>query len=181
MVDTQSNFETMDNSLVGLWYQQYSNRGVLYADSIVRSTNDAEEIVQDAFCRLLKCLSNRPIESETRFRATFFTTIRNLCIDLLRRRKRRPTTSLENVAEPTCHQHTESAYEDAKRKVGEAMDVLPDNWAAALRLKVHATLSYCEIAEALDCTQAQVRTWIFRARKRLKEELSKRGMIAPND
>jgi len=40
-------------------------------------------------------------------------------------------------------------------------------------LKVHGMLSYDEIAQTLDCTKAQVRTWIFRARQQLKKELEK--------
>lgn len=175
MVDTQSNFEAIDNTLVGLWFQQYSNRGVLYANSIVRSASDAEEIVQDAFCRLLKCLASKPIESETRFRATFFTTIRNLCIDLLRKRKRRNDVSLESIGEPVSDRHTPSEYETARQQIEALIDELPGQWAEALRLKVHGTLSYDEIAEALECSKAQVRTWIFRARKQLKEEIEKQG------
>lgn len=173
MGSTQPNFEAIDNTLVGLWFQQYSNRGVLYANSIVRSTSDAEEIVQDAFCRLLKYVAVKPIESETRFRATFFTTIRNLCIDLLRRRKRRTNVSLESIVEPANQGHTPKEYIDAAGLIESMIDALPPQWAEALKLKVHGMLSYDEIAETLNCTKAQVRTWIFRARQQLKKEIEK--------
>ena len=176
MVDTQSNFEAIDNTLVGLWFQQYSNRGVLYANSMVRSFSDAEEIVQDAFCRLLKCITVKPIETETRFRATFFTTIRNLCIDLLRRRKRRNDVSLESVSEPATERFAPEQYHEAEKRMETLIDGLPNPWAEALRLKVHGTLSYEEIAKALECSKAQVRTWIFRARKQLKEEIEKQEL-----
>lgn len=176
MGNSQSDFETIDNTLVGLWFQQYSNRGVLYANSIVRSTSDAEEIVQDAFCRLLKCIASKPIESETRFRATFFTTIRNLCIDLLRRRKRRTDVSLESVVEPVSNRHTQQEYDEAAKQIECMIDALPTDWAEALRLKVHGMLSYEEISQTLNCTKAQVRTWIFRARKQLKDDIEKQDL-----
>jgi RNA polymerase sigma-70 factor (ECF subfamily) len=176
VVAPQSNFETIDHTRVGIWFQQYSNRGVQYANSLVRSLADAEEIVQDAFCRLLKCIAAKPIESENRFRATFFTTIRNLCIDLLRQRKRRKNVSLESVNEPATRQFSPQQYELASHVIQCLIDQLPQQWAEALRLKVYGSLSYDEIAATLDCTKAQVRTWIFRARKQLKEEIEKHGL-----
>ena len=38
-------------------------------------------------------------------------------------------------------------------------------------------LTYEQIATVLDCTKAQVRTWIFRARRQLSDELAKRGLL----
>ena len=55
-----------------------------FALSIVRETSDAEEIVQEAFCRLIQkeglSVANR--------KALLFKTIRNLSIDLLRKKGR---------------------------------------------------------------------------------------------
>lgn len=167
--------ESIDDSRLGLWYQQHSHRGILYANSIVRCRQDAEEIVQDAFIRLLKRFTSNPIETEDRFRATFFTTIRNLCVDLLRLKKRRNNVSIEQVAEPVQRFNHTFEYEKADQEIALLINGLPENWSQALQLKVYGGLSYDEIADAMSSSKAQVRTWIYRARQKLKAELEKRN------
>ena len=66
-----------------------------------------------------------------------------------------------------------SDIERMEMQIGTLMDELPNQWADALRLKVDGGLSYDEIARSLECTRAQVRTWIYRARRKLEEQLSK--------
>ncbi len=55
--------------------------------------------------------------------------------------------------------------------VRAAIEQLPDNYRAALVLCEYEQLSYNQIAESLDCSVAQVKTWIFRARTKLAEML----------
>jgi RNA polymerase sigma-70 factor, ECF subfamily len=52
---------------------------------------------------------------------------------------------------------------------------LPDAWRQALVLREQQGLSYKEIAELLEATEAQVKTWLHRARARLL------GLMAEDD
>ena len=54
---------------------------------------------------------------------------------------------------------------------------MPKEWAESLNLKIHAKLSYQEIADVLDATHAQIRTWIYRARKQLALDLEAKGLL----
>lgn len=53
-------------------------------------------------------------------------------------------------------------------KVREAIARLPDHFRAALVLCEYEDLSYQQIAEALNATVPQVKTWIHRARRQLE-------------
>jgi RNA polymerase sigma factor (sigma-70 family) len=107
------------------------------------------------------------------FAAVFFATVRNLCVDVIRHRQRRPTMSLIDVAvEPTSAGETDELAQ-LQRAIRDAIDDLPKPWADALRLRVDGNLAYDEIATVLKCTKPQVRTWIFRGRRQLERELAK--------
>ncbi len=74
-------------------HDRYAPRGVRYAFSILRNQADAEEISQEAFCRLWAAYpdwKNGEGQSlEKQFPSLFFATIRNQCIDVIRKRSRR--------------------------------------------------------------------------------------------
>ncbi len=155
-----------------------------YARWIVGNESDAEEIVQEAWCKLAehesRSIVNSPDHNPTAF---LFTIVRNQSIDLLRKRKRRRSVSLSEISEPQGRESDSSRaaeLNDLENGIHEAFGNLPDSWAEAMRLKVAGQLTYDEIASVLGCTHAQVRTWIFRARRQLAAELVTRGWLAHN-
>ena len=153
-------------------YQQWSARGVRFAFGLLHSHADAEEAVQEAFYRLWVSRTwDHDLET---WGPMFFTTIRNLAIDLLRQRGRRPCVSIaamEDLMDPRKDDESQPSPD----VVRQLIDRLPDPWRDALQLRVDAELSYQEIAQVLHCTSAQVRTWIYRARRRLAEQLREQG------
>ena len=159
-------------------FEEYSIRGLRYATSMLRSSADAEEVVQEAFCRLM--LSRHKVEVTDDFAAVFFTTVRNLCMDLIRKRKRRPEVPIVKVSEISANQSAPGSSDDVsvlKQAIQEAINDLPDNWADALKLRINANLSYEEISAVLKCTRSQVRTWIYRARRQLEQALVTQGLL----
>jgi RNA polymerase sigma-70 factor (ECF subfamily) len=56
-------------------------------------------------------------------------------------------------------------------QVRRAIDQLPEHFRAALVLCEYEQMSYVEIAEVLDVTVAQVKTWLHRGRRQLAERL----------
>jgi RNA polymerase sigma-70 factor (ECF subfamily) len=151
-------------------YRRYSERGMRYAGSVLRNASDAEEVVQEAFCRLLRAFrTDAPPLRPGGLGATFFKTLRNLTIDALRRRRLRAHVSLEAAAEPAAPflAHVDSAAPERAR-VRALLSALPSQAREALELRVAGGLSYDEIAAVLGATRAQVRTWIYRARRSLE-------------
>ena len=56
-------------------------------------------------------------------------------------------------------------------RVRVAIGQLPDHFRAALVLCEYEGMSYVEIAEVLDVTIPQVKTWLHRGRRQLAERL----------
>jgi RNA polymerase sigma-70 factor (ECF subfamily) len=52
------------------------------------------------------------------------------------------------------------------------IEALPDSWRQALVLREQQGLPYKEIAETLQASEAQVKTWLHRARARLLAQMS---------
>ena len=158
-------------------HRRYAPQGIRYAFSMLRNRADAEEVTQEAFCRLWAAhpqwqeMTGNGVaqELQTQFPPLFFTTIRNQCIDQIRKRQRQRQVSLESTPEPVSKRTTDVSELD--QQIVQLLSQLPDNWADALKLKVNGRLSYAEIASVLGATHAQVRTWIYRARRRLAAEL----------
>lgn len=153
-----------------------------YAMSIVRRWCVAEEIVQEAFCRLMQTTNRQRITRHANSKALLFTTVRNLAIDQLRKDGRRRFETIETgqlVDSKNCSDH--SRLERLETNVEEIMQQMPSQWSDALQLKINGGLSYNEITRVLGATHAQVRTWIYRARQRLEQELNQRGLLGDGD
>jgi RNA polymerase sigma-70 factor (ECF subfamily) len=89
-----------------------------------------------------------------------------------RRRGRKPTTALEFAAEPG------DSTQQSARRVAEldeafqrAIAQLPPEQRTAILLVVQQELPYEEIAEIMGVPVSSVKTWIHRARSRLRELL----------
>jgi RNA polymerase sigma-70 factor (ECF subfamily) len=178
-----------NSSAFRILYERYASRGLSYANAILHNKTDAEEALQEVFCRLLTPIRNGSVDPERGgFRALFFGSLRNLSIDMLRRRRQAGHLSLEAVAEPINRaggkveervDEKSSASQEVAEKIRAAFMVLPANHAEALQLRLNGGLSYDQIAGVLGCTRAQVRTWIYRARRRLEEIFTRDGLIQP--
>jgi RNA polymerase sigma-70 factor (ECF subfamily) len=116
------------------------------------------------------------------FRAWLLSIVANACRDELRRRGRRPTTSLDALAlEP------ESPSDDFARRLelGEVIDRglsrLPHDQRLAIILSDVQGLSYEEMAQAMGCSLGTVRSRLSRARAQLKEYLLEQGELSPQE
>ncbi len=143
-----------------------------YADLILRlsytylkSTQDAEDICQTVFLKLLT--SGKTFESPEHEKAWIIRTARNACKDELRafRRKAEP---LEAAAETAAPEVPES---DAL----EAVMALPKKYREAVYLFYYEGYSIKETAKLLGRSEAAVAAHLSRGRKQLKQELGGNG------
>ncbi len=163
-------------SLLAALHHDYGSRAKRYAAWLLRNQSDAEEIVQEAYCRLAQYQSDGRTVDENRFAGLLFITDRNLSIDLLRKRKYRQTTPLTPFNEPLSDGVSDDTAQ-LQLELDELIEQLPDQWAEALKLRTTGELSYEQISKIMGCTKPQVRTWIYRARNQLADELSRRGWL----
>ncbi|MEM9941010.1 MAG: RNA polymerase sigma factor [Planctomycetota bacterium] len=156
-------------------YAQWSVPGKKYAMSIVKSWSDAEEIVQESFLRLVRQDDVAKIN-----KSMLFAVIRNLSIDYWRQSRSQNFESLQSGEIAATGQDSGNQLEALESGIEAAMKKLPENWTEALQLKINGGLSYSEIADVLQATKNQVRTWIFRGRKQLEKELRDKGLLTDN-
>ena len=90
-------------------------------------------------------------------------------------KRRRPEAALE---EETLHVGTTASPEtqtiaaEASELLRAAVATLPPNYRVAIELRHFQGLSYQEMSEALGVPLSDVKSWLFRARRRLREALT---------
>lgn len=141
------------------------------------STEDAEDVVQDAFARAVERPPPRPGD----LRPWLTRVALNLARDALRRRKRRPyvgpwlpapveTTDIDDlIASPAMASDARyDVRESATYAFLVALEALTPLQRAVLLLRDVLDYSVAETAKALDVTQANVKTTHHRARKAME-------------
>jgi RNA polymerase sigma-70 factor (ECF subfamily) len=121
---------------------------VLFARQFVRTSADAEDIVQDAFVRFWR--KEHSIEN----RGLLYATVRSVALDLLRRdarRARREANAALEVEQSTLPQFD---FDDgSQRELAAAIDLLPVEQREVLVMKIWNELTFAEIAGALEISQ----------------------------
>ena len=134
-----------------------------FAWRYVRHTADARDLVAEVFVRLYQ--QRGRLRADTNLSAWLFTTLANLCHNQHRWRRRHPTVSLDAAEEGGG----EDANGDALPAAGP---VLPHELKVTLLLHHYDGLSYREIGEISGCSERGVETRLYRARQRLRLELT---------
>ena len=147
--------------------------GLLYrvALSLLHNTAEAEDVVQDAFVRVLE--RERELACIAEIRPWLVRIAWNLALDRIR--KRRPdqmedlfAATLISVEVPADQALAEVQQIDA---VMRAIKTLPRLEKQALLLSAMDELSTAEIAAILGKTESSIRSLLFRARAHLRERL----------
>jgi RNA polymerase sigma-70 factor (ECF subfamily) len=132
---------------------------------------DAEDVVQEAFCRLWQ---NAPrFEPRASVATWFLTIVRNLCMDRFRREvERADSSALDDLVDPaaTPEQHWLAGVRSAQ--LHEALGRLPPRQRRALMMWAWDECDIGAIAHELGLAENAVHQLLFRARARLKALLS---------
>ncbi len=153
-----------------------------FAWRYVQNSADAHDLVAETFVRLHQHRDR--LRLDTKLSAWLFTTLSNLCHNHYRWRRRHPTVSLDAPIDDTdssAHDTIpsdcaapDSALErdEARDAVRAAIDRLPHDLKTTLLLHHYEKLSYREIGAVVGCSERGVETRLYRARQRLREELT---------
>jgi len=133
-----------------------------YIRRFVRSSETAQEIVQEAFLR-----TYRERESVTTLRAFLFSTARNLAANEFRHRRTVERDTLASLEESRADAECESLEsgllrDERNRLVQEAINRLPPQCRAAFTLRVFHEYSYKEVADHLGISVKTVEKHISR-------------------
>ena len=141
---------------------------------------DAADAVQDAFVKAYTSLKD--FRGDSRFSVWLYRLVNNVCIDMLRKRRRTDAVSLQTTDDdgeeielslPDPGASPQALLERAEdaAAVRRAMDSLPEDCRQILTLRELAGLSYDEIARALRLEPGTVKSRLNRARKKLCQRL----------
>jgi len=142
---------------------------------------DAMDLSQEAFLKAWRGL--RFYKFESAFSTWLYRLTSNVCIDHLRRQKRRPSVSLtvgdeeEELDVPDTEPLPEEQVlqNETQSAIAAAMNQLEEEFRLILTLRVVEERSYEEIADILDLKVGTVKSRIARARIKLKKILLQNG------
>ncbi|RMF71557.1 MAG: sigma-70 family RNA polymerase sigma factor [Acidobacteria bacterium] len=151
---------------------------------IVRSREDAEDVVQDVFVTAWQRLGD--LEDPRRFSgwlARIATTRALNHVERAEQRLRRAAQSLDapdgsgrepvaRLVSPAPSPLRALERDELLRRLAACLDELPGAWRAVLALREHDGLAYDEIARRLDLALGTVRSRLARARLALRDCLA---------
>ena len=168
--------------------RRYEKRVLALTGRMCRNPEDAQEAAQEAFLAAWQGLSS--FRGDSSFSTWLYRLTTNLCIDWLRRQKRRqetaPAVSLDDEeaplpepADPRGSPEEELERRELRRAVERGLQALPDHHRQVLVMRELSGMSYQEIGAVLDLDLGTVKSRIARARLALKKFLVQEGNFSP--
>ena len=140
---------------------------------------DAQDCLQEAMLRIYRAIGG--FKGQSSFSTWVYRITMNTCLDEMRRKKNRPSTSLDNLLDQGWspsdggNAPERSAIQTETRKMlAGAIRELPEDMRSAIVLRDVQGYSYDEIAQMLDVNVGTIKSRISRGREKLREKLSKR-------
>ena len=147
-------------------FKRYYRPLCLYAAHYLKGDIAAsEDIVQDCFVKLWQQEAKRDITDK---RAFLYSTVRNACIDTLRRQHPEMTSIDPSDLEEVISDEEAVDRSEQEAKVWEIIDALPDRCREVFLMAKRDGMTYNEIAEALNISVKTVEHQISKAMKKLR-------------
>lgn len=142
-------------------FSRLQSRLRIVARRIVGSDDEAADAVQDVFCTLWR--RREEVEDSLSLEGMVSVSLRNRCLNEVRRRSHHPETQLE---EGSYVSSSDTDPESLFNEVQTLMEqILSERDRQILLLRDHSGWEFDEIAERFDMTPAAVRMALSRARK----------------
>jgi RNA polymerase sigma-70 factor (family 1) len=170
----------VDNMLAfDVLYKRYSSRIFKFANSILKSDEDARNILQDAFLNLWK--NRLQVEKNASIKYYIFTITYNSSISVIRKKARESEfmdhlKSIQELNEPSIN--LEMEYRELSDKLNNIVDHLPQRQKEVYLLHKEEGLKYQEIADKLNISINTVENHMVRALKTIREQLDNFSLVA---
>lgn len=154
-------------------YRRHVDRVWRYAWFRTRSREASAEIVQETFLRVARSIEG--FEGRSAFATWLLAVTRSVVVTHVRQRARESRAGADpprlrlvpDGADPPDRVETQ----DTRRAVRDALATLPGPHRDAITLCELSGLSIREAAEVLGWSESRVKTTLFRARRKLRDEL----------
>lgn len=145
------------------------NRLYRFALGIVGQAAEAEDVVQEVFIKLWN--NRQQMAAISNVEAWCITATKNLSIDKLRSKHQRvvPMAAGFDLSDHAATPYEAAVTNDTISRVRNLMKHLPEKQRDIMQLRDIEGMSYQEIAETLKVPMDQVKVYLFRARKAVRE------------
>ncbi|HPP73517.1 MAG TPA: RNA polymerase sigma factor [Armatimonadota bacterium] len=165
-----------DQDAFGVLFEQYKDVIYGFVLKTIDSKDDAEDIVQETFCRAWNSIGR--FRGDSKLLTWLCRIATNLCMDYMRspRRKVPTATELDLDTENTCcfSLQSESAEDGSitKHLIKDALEKLPPSHKMLVILCDVQGFTCEEASRVLKCSSISARVRLSRARKTLRKLLS---------
>lgn len=150
--------------MIADFYKEYQVKLVNFAVARLGNWQEAEDLVQDVFVKLM---TYDGIINKTTIRSFVFTITNHEVMNILRRRACRHKVE-ENVAYEQELQHCVVEYHDTLRMVNYCVDQLTPSCAKVYRLTLFDGKCAGEIAKELNVSKRTVESQLLTSRKKVR-------------
>lgn len=156
--------------------RSYQGKVLGLCTSLLNNASEAEDAAQEIFVKAYQALGS--FHGDSKFSTWLYRIAANHCKDLLRKRSRQKTESLDaliersgdevqNLWEPSFDPRNSAGAAELVKKL---LDSLSPDEMLILTLREVQGLSYQEISETLKCSLDAVKSRLRRARETLQEK-----------
>lgn len=167
-----------DSRSFSLLVERHQSKAMTLALRMLKSREDAEEALQDAFLRVYRALGM--FEGKANFSTWFYRIVYNVCVSAL---EKRGTSLLQSLSvddmESTITSPSDTPDEilqdnEDNTLIHREIERLPVEYSSVLTLFFVQQLRYDEITHVTGLPLGTVKTRLFRGRMMLREALSKK-------
>ena len=174
--------KTRDREIFNVLFTRYKSLVINHIRRFVKDRARAEELAQDVFIRVYTA---KHYEPRTKFTTWLYRIATNIALNELRRGDHRhPTTSLDTSDATgsggvlTLHSSEASpevtmATQQLAVRLTKTLDALPPKQRAAFLMVKQDSLTYEEVASALETSVSAVKSLVHRALEALRKEAAR--------
>lgn len=148
---------------------EYSDNIFRFALKHLRNEMSAKDVVQETFTKVW--IKHDEVNYE-KVKSYIFTTAYHAIVDWVKKEGR--SGDIEHASEPGAQAEVDF---DVQEVLNEALEKLPEIQKTVVLLRDYEGYNYAEIAEITKLSEAQVKVYIFRARKALQEYVKRIDLV----
>ncbi|MEI6773039.1 MAG: sigma-70 family RNA polymerase sigma factor [Planctomycetota bacterium] len=133
------------------------------------NSHAAEDLVQDTFVRAYQAITR--LRPDTNLKAWLFRIAHNAYANWVRNRKGKNSLLPNDVLDTQAGPEELAQENETSHRLQQAIDKLPEEWKAALLLRIQEDMAFREMAIALGTTEETARWRVYKARQKLMETL----------
>ncbi|WP_395647632.1 RNA polymerase sigma factor [Terricaulis sp.] len=163
-------------------YAENIDRLRAYLTGVLRSANDADDVAQEAFVRLLRCSD---LDSYQNLRAVLFKTAHRLALNVIRRRRSNPLDRADSGCDLEAAALAQAASAEEALISGEqeaayvrALEHLSPRCRQVIELRTVSELTYQEISDTLGVSISTLEKHLNRGKRVVAEVLADWRMAA---